>query len=166
MSQLDFNETSKRWQEYGERYLREGRSLMVVEIEKLLLSSIFLLGFIGTLIQISGLKNISESESECIILFFSLIFGFISVIFGLLAILSTNKFMNKVGRMYENMSNKLAQYMLDTGKAFGDRYPEYLWSDQKEKVDFFPWQFILQVSAFILGLLFLLLFIILKLKIF
>ena len=164
MIKFDFQETSKRWGRYGEEYIKEGRLAMIFVIEKLLIVAIFILGIIGTLIQIYKIENIDKAER--IILFVALVFGMLSIIFAVWALLQINGFMNNIGRIYESRAEKLKSYMLDTGKESGGQYPEYLWSDKKLKTDFLPWQFYIQVLSFFIGLVFIIIFIILKLEIF
>ena len=164
MIKFDFQETSKRWGRYGEEYIKEGRLAMIFVIEKLLIVAIFILGIIGTLIQIYKIENIDKAER--IILFIALIFGVLSIIFAVWALLQINGFMNSVGRIYEIRAEKLKSYMLDTGKESGNQYPEYLWSDKELKTDFLPWQFYIQVFFFFVGLVSIIIFIILKLEIF
>jgi len=164
MIKLDFQKTSKRWGRYGEEYIKEGRSAMLFVVEKLFLVAIFLVGFTGTLIQIYGIENINKIER--VILFITLIFGILSIIFAVWVLLQINNFMNHVGRIYESKSNKLMSYMKDTGKESGDQYPEYLWDDRELKTDFLPWQFYVQVISFFGGLMLMVVFIILKLRIF
>lgn len=156
---LDFRETVKRWMNYGEDYLKEARILYMKIIIQFIVLSTFVLGFIIVWVQIKGLINLSLAEK--VILISVILLQIISITLGAWTLIEGNKFLNKAGENYQIKSIKLAKYILDTKKDSEDTYPEYLWEESKEEYSANPWQHIVQIVGFVLGIILLAILIIL-----
>ena len=154
MAVLDFMQAAKRWQRYGEEYLKEGREAYSRFINSSLTISTFLVGFVFIWFQVSD-KQLSLPEK--ITLISSLGALIFSIGFGLWLMLEMNSFLNRSGEMYHEKSDKLFKYILETGKDGGSNYPNDL-SDGEEDYSFNPWQFKAQIVLLMLGFLLALLF--------
>lgn len=132
---LDFKKSAKRWEEYSFEYYKIGTDKFTDIIKFGLEISTFLLGFNVIWVQIS-INPFTYTTK--IIFVTNLIVLLVSIIFGTLALCQANRFYNQAGTLYEKKSDKLYNYMLDTGKTEGTSYPKYLWKDLKEQYSLSP----------------------------
>jgi len=145
---LDYNASAKRWQRYGEEYLTEGRNMYFQGINFAIQFAIFLMGFNVLWFQVNQnpLSNILK-----ILITVNLASLTISLIMGILCILKFHEFMNRAGEHYQRMSEKMYEYILDTNKSSGSKYPEYLLEDKDFQYESKPWQFNLALYTLSLG---------------
>jgi len=145
---IDYKSAAKRWKRYGEEYFSEGRKYYFQGINLSMQISTFLLGFNVLWFQVN--PN-SVTQTVKILLTCNMGFLIISLCLGVWSVLQLNSFMNETGTKYEDMSDRMSLYMVDTGKSVGKDYPKSILSrDIKSGVNF--WQHKIQLLFLILGI--------------
>ncbi|NCO98391.1 hypothetical protein GW864_04480 [bacterium] len=122
---LDYLKSAERWQRYGENYHDEAR-VYYAELNKTALTiGTFLLGFIGIFIQIGDVKT--EPLFNKLLLGSGFIFSTISIILGFFLFIMMNKFLNRSGDYYEQLSENLHLWMVKNKINYGQEYPKEIW---------------------------------------
>lgn len=130
---LDFAKTSERWQEWG-KYYHDKAEKYYLEIDKTALAiATFLLGFIGIFLQVSDPTCLKINQK--ILLGSGFIFISISVIFGIIQLMSLNKFLNNAGDYYEELSERLIAWMQKNGRKSGVKYPKEIYKGLKLQIN-------------------------------
>ena len=157
MKAFDFVSTGNRWKKYGDNYLKEAREIYSKLNNNIRVISKFLIGFNVTWAQLFY-ENLTPILK---VLSFLSIFTLLPSIF--LTIYSdrkSNEFLNIMGRHYENKSDKLLKFVVESQQSAGLSYPSHLWDVDEERVkyDFYPIidkvAFFLYTTGFILTSLF------------
>ncbi|MDO8487236.1 MAG: hypothetical protein Q7S45_03010 [Candidatus Curtissbacteria bacterium] len=146
---LDYIRTAERWQRYGEEYSKEGREHWSDFIKACLSVTTFLIGFNGIWLQI---RKAPLTDLDKALFFSAFIYLCLSLIFGLWAILEMNAFMNKMGRYYEEKSEALFKFMLDTSTDRGESYPNHLPKKNNKEFELIPWPFKYQLVCLGFGI--------------
>jgi len=150
MKGFDFIATGNRWKKYGVNYLKEASEIYSKLNNNVRIIGTFLIGFNITWIQ---LFQQSLGPLPKTFIFVSILSLFLSIFFSLYTDRESIKFLNIVGRHYENKSDKLLKYIVQSQKSSGLSYPEHLWKkdDKKVKSEFNPWQGKISLFLFVIG---------------
>lgn len=122
---LDFNKTAERWRRLSEDYLEEARAYFSDVNKSALTVGTFLLGFMGVFIQLGDIQTSPLHERVVLAVAFILTTG--SLLLGLWVFRKSNQFLNRSGRNYEKMSERLSDWMLRNGRGSDPKYPDEIY---------------------------------------
>lgn len=126
---LGYTKSAERWQKYGETYRNEARTYYVELNKSCLTIATFLIGFVGVFLQLNHVAY--EPIFHRLLLTVAFICPTISIAFGIIMFFQANKFLNRAGNYYEQLSENMHLWILETGNNCGKEYPKEIFQGLK-----------------------------------